>query len=57
MKYKEVTLEELTTPKTGKTVICDHWWITSNGNPVFYIARGFNSPQCNADKRIAFYHQ
>lgn len=52
-KYKEVSLSELTTPKTGYEVIVDGWWLTQNGNPLMFMLHGVHPcPQYNSDKRL-----
>lgn len=56
-EYIEVSLEELTTPRNGLVCHCNRWWITRNGNPLFYsVKKGkYLYPQCNPDEHTARY--
>ena len=61
-KIREVTLEELTTPKEGCEILTNRWWVTRNGNPVGMClaanARpdgvyGYHYPMANPNQKIA----
>lgn len=61
-KIREVTLEELTTPKPNHDMLTNRWWVTRNGNPIGLClvpnARpdgvyGYHYPMANPNKAIA----
>lgn len=52
--FTEITIEELTTPKSNHKLILDHYWIIGpNGHPLIYTRMGSYTPQCNPSKEIA----
>ncbi len=52
-QFSKMSVAELTTPRNGRTMVCDHWWIvTPERDVLFYCLKGFFTPQCNTDKRL-----
>lgn len=51
-----IPLEGLTTPKTGKQVMVDYWWVVHPEKGAAFHQRGrYKSPQCNQDKTVTDY--
>lgn len=44
--------KDVLTPRNGLQVLVDRYWITRNGNGVFYEHNNALSPQCNTDQRV-----
>lgn len=57
-RFIRVSIEELTTPKSGHVVIADSWWASKDGHVLGFKLYGPGSkerptPQCNSDRRVA----
>ena len=55
VRYKRMSLAELTTPADGRVCYVKRWWaVTEDGHVLFY--KTHRSPQCNPDKRVLEYN-
>lgn len=49
--YIRMSLSDLTTPKGGRIVMTDRWWVVTEDEHVLFY-RSYGSPQCNSNKAI-----
>ncbi|QGH72716.1 MAG: hypothetical protein [Podoviridae sp. ctQNx1] len=45
-------MDDITTPKNGRTCCCNRWWAVTENNEVMFF-HGYHAPQCNERKDLA----
>lgn len=50
-KWIRMSMDEVTTPKSGRICYTDRWWVVTRNNEVLFY-KSYTSPQCNHNKAV-----